>query len=95
LLALLRRIRLAKTPASAPQLAATIWYERMLRQVARRGWAKAPAQTPEEFSHSIGDAGLKDRVSSFTAQYEKARFGGSVEEASRLPELYEAIKKAR
>jgi hypothetical protein len=54
-----------------------------------------PAQTPEEFAAAIPDEQLKKHVIDFTEHYENARFGGSVDEASRLPEIYEEIKQAR
>jgi protein-glutamine gamma-glutamyltransferase len=95
LLGIVRRFRLARRPQKSPQMAASIWYERMLRQIARRGWQKSPAQTPEEFAATIADPRLKNRVSSFTERYENARFGKSAEDASRLPELYEEIKTSR
>jgi len=93
--ALVRRFRLARRPQKSPQMAASIWYERMLRQAARRGWEKSPAQTPEEFAAAIADPKLKEKVYGFTEHYENARFGASAEEASRLPELYEEIKASR
>lgn len=86
------RFRLARRPQKSPQMAASIWYERMLRQAARRGWQKAPAQTPEEFAAAIADPKLKEKVTGFTEHYESARFGKSADDASRLPELYEEIK---
>ncbi len=95
LLAMIRRFRLARRPQKSPQMAASIWYERMLKQTARRGWEKSPAQTPEEFAATIADPQLKDRVSGFTERYENARFGKSPEDASRLPELYDEIKTCR
>jgi len=95
LLAAIRRFRLARRPQKSPQMAASIWYERMLKQTARRGWEKSPAQTPEEFAATIADPQLKDRVSGFTERYENARFGKSPEDASRLPELYDEIKASR
>lgn len=95
LLLLLQKIRLARSPRQAPQLAASIWYERMLNQTSKRGWTKSPAQTPEEFAAVITDQQLQHRVSDFTEHYERARFGNSAEDASRLPELYEEIKIAR
>jgi hypothetical protein len=76
-------------------MAASIWYGRMLRQVARKGWEKKPAQTPAEFAAAIRDENLKSRVADFTEHYESARFGRSAKEASRLPEIYEEIKKSR
>jgi transglutaminase-like putative cysteine protease len=94
MLALVRRFRLARWPQKSPQMAASIWYERMLRQTARRGWEKSPAQTPEEFAAAIADPKLKEKVYGFTEHYENARFGASAEEASRLPELYEEIKSS-
>lgn len=95
LLVLLGRLRLARHPRQSPQLAASIWYERMLRQTAKRGWKKSPAQTPEEFAAVIADRQLQNSVSGFTEHYERARFGNSAEDASQLPSLYEEIKTAR
>jgi hypothetical protein len=95
LAALARRLRFARRPRTAPQIAASIWYERMLRRVSRLGWEKSPAQTPAEFVSAIEDSQLRARISHFTEHYEKARFGGSADEASHLPELYEEIKNSR
>jgi transglutaminase-like putative cysteine protease len=95
LLFLCQKLRLARRPRQSPQLAASIWYERMLRQTAKRGWKKSPAQTPEEFASAITDPNMKSRVSGFTEHYERARFGNSADDASRLPELYEEIKTTR
>ena len=94
-LGMIARSRLARAPQKSPQIAASIWYERMLRQTARRGWQKSPAQTPEEFAAGIADPQLKTKVSGFTQTYENARFGKSAEDASRLPDLYEQIKTNR
>ncbi len=95
LIQLVRRFRLARRPQKSPQMAASIWYERMLRQARRRGWEKTPNQTPEEFAAAIADPKLKEKVYGFTERYESARFGKSAEDASRLPELYEEIKTSR
>jgi protein-glutamine gamma-glutamyltransferase len=95
LLLLLQKIRLARSPRQAPQLAASIWYERMLRQTAKLGWTKSPAQTPDEFASVITDQKIQHRVSDFTEHYERARFGNSAEDASLLPELYEEIKSSK
>jgi hypothetical protein len=67
----------------------------MLRQTAKKGWTKSPAQTPNEFASAITDEKIQHRVSDFTEHYERARFGNSAEDASRLPELYEEIKTER
>jgi len=88
---MLRRQRLAARPEKAPRAAATIWYERMVRRVARRGWQKSPGQTPEEFAASIRDERMRGKVLLFTQRYEQARFGDSPESAAELPELYEEI----
>ncbi len=93
--ALVRKMRLVRRPERAPQVAATLWYERMLHHLARHGWEKSPAQTPDEFASAIKDELLRDRVERFTERYEGARFGNSAEEAARLPELYEEVKSSR
>jgi len=90
-----RKFRITHQPRRAPQLAATLWYERMLHYVARHGWEKAPAQTPTEFASGIKDHHLRTKVEHFTKKYENARFGNSAEEAARLPELYEEVKSDR
>jgi hypothetical protein len=89
-----RRRRLAARPEKAPRLAATIWYERMTRTIARRGWHKSPNQTPAEFAASIQDKAVRQRVSAFTRHYEQARFGDSAEAAGQLPELYGQVSRA-
>jgi protein-glutamine gamma-glutamyltransferase len=82
---------IAAHPANAPELASSIWYERMTRLLSRRGWKKTTTQTPQEFVRSIPDDSVREQVSRFTQQYESARFGGSVEAAEQLPEIYEEI----
>ena len=88
---LLRFRQIASHPEREPATAATIWYSRMTRLVGRRGWRKFPAQTPAEFVNMIGPAELRSQVQQFTLSYERARFGRSLEDAQRLPELYEHI----
>jgi hypothetical protein len=87
--------QLAARPERAPQKAASIWYGRMTRAVARRGWRKATAQTPAEFVTTITNAGLRQQVEQFTRHYENARFGDSAEDARKLPELYEKVNADR
>jgi hypothetical protein len=94
-IAFIRKLRLTKRPERAPQVAATLWYERMLHLLARQGWEKSPAQTPSEFVSVIKDDQLRDSVARFTERYENARFGNSAQEASRLPELFEEVKSSR
>ena len=87
----LRRNSLARNPRRAPQQAASIWYGRMTRTLARRGMRKLPSQTPEEFARDLDDEVLRGPVRAFTEHYERARFGASAEDAGKLPELYEEI----
>jgi hypothetical protein len=95
LLRALSRFRLAARPDRSPRRAATIWYERMTESVGRRGWQKSPTQTPEEFVARIDDVRVRQRVAEFTRHYESARFDDSVEDARRLPELYQEIAATR
>jgi hypothetical protein len=81
-------------PERSPEQAASIWYERMARALARRGVRKGTSQTPQEFLTKIDDQRLRIPVARFTEVYESARFGNSVEDASRLPELYAEVNAA-
>ena len=91
ILRLMKKRKLARDPASAPKLAATIWYERMTVAIAKRGWEKRASQTPSEFVTMIEDPELRRSVERFTERYHSARFGDSVEDAVQLPKLYEEI----
>jgi len=91
IIAALRSLRLARAPASAPQQAASLWYLRMTRSVARRGYEKAPSQTPHEFVVTIEDPYLRQRVEAFTRVYERARFADSPADAEQLPQLFDDI----
>ncbi len=88
---MLRSINLARNPGKSPRMAASIWYERMVHMIARRGWRKSPAQTPAEFAGAIEDAGVRSLVENFNRHYENARFGDSAEDAIHLSEMYEEI----
>jgi len=81
-------------PERSPEQAAAMWYQRMARTLARRGVSKPAAQTPQEFVKKIEDSRLREPVARFTAVYESARFGNSVDDAQRLPELYEEVETA-
>ena len=83
--------RLANDPRRAPSSAASLWYARLVRVLARRGFSKDPAQTPLEFASSISRRELQKPVRVFTRHYERARFGDSAEDAVKLPELYKEI----
>jgi transglutaminase-like putative cysteine protease len=86
-----RRRRLLRQPERAPTQAAGLWYERMTRTLARRGWPKPATQAPREFVAAIEDRELRRRVESFTDVYERARFGASADAAKELPERYEEL----
>lgn len=90
----IRRRRLAARPERSPRVAATIWYERVLRLLAKRGWRKSPAQTPAEFVASLEGDIVRDPLTRFAEHYERARFGDSAEDAARLPEDYEEVLEA-
>jgi hypothetical protein len=90
-----RRRSIARRPSRAPQLAASIWYSKMLKRVARQGYRKTETQTPEEFVKAIPEPALRQSVSNFTDHYERARFGHSGPDAEQLPKLYEEIATPR
>jgi transglutaminase-like putative cysteine protease len=85
------RARLLRDPRRAPKSAASFWYLRLLRRLARAGLRKTPEQTAEEFASSIADPKMREDVVTFTQHYERARFADSVDDAQRLPGLYEEI----
>jgi protein-glutamine gamma-glutamyltransferase len=92
---LLRRIRVRRLrthPESSPQQAATIWYERMIRYLARRGLQKSKSATAQELTSSVKDTRLQERVRQFSEAYESARFGNSAEDAGRLPQLLKEVE---
>jgi protein-glutamine gamma-glutamyltransferase len=85
------RSRALRNPQRAPRTSASFWYLRLLKRLRRRGLLKEPTQTPEEFAASIADPDMRRDVVVFTEHYERARFDESVEDATKLPELYEEI----
>ncbi len=87
----LQRQRMLRNPELAPRTSASFWYMRMLKMMARRGVKKSSSQTAEEFTASIPDPLMQHDVALFTEHYERARFNESVEDAQRLPELYEEM----
>ena len=81
-------------PERSPEQAAAMWYERMARALARRGFVRGPAQTPHEFVNRIADERLREPVAHFTEAYESVRFGNSPNEVQRLPDLYDEVELA-
>ncbi|MBI2681610.1 MAG: DUF3488 domain-containing protein [Acidobacteriales bacterium] len=93
---MITNFRLARKPRSAPRAAASIWYERLVRMLRKRGIEKTPGQTPQELAASVPAemSGLRHRIKQFTEHYEMARFGGDQESAARLPALYQALEES-
>ena len=81
-------------PERSPEQAASMWYERMVRILAKRGMRKPQAETAQEFLKKIDDDRLREPIARFTRVYESARFGNSANDAQRLPALYEAVELA-
>jgi hypothetical protein len=86
-----QRSRMARDPQRAPRSVASFWYLRLLKKLSHRGFHKEPAQTPVEFAESIDDPAVRKEVVTFTEHYERARFDESVNDAEKLPELFEEI----
>jgi hypothetical protein len=84
-------LHFGRATALSPQVA-TLQYHKMLRMLARRGWKKAPAQTPLEFAASLPHAVLGSPVSELTALYQTARFGGRSAESRRMSDLLASLK---
>ena len=91
---LLQEEWLGSHPERSPEQAAAIWYQRMIRIVARCGVLKSAAETPQEFLRKIGNEQVRVPVEQFTKVYESARFGNSAQEARRLPQLLEEVRAA-
>jgi len=91
LLRALRAHSLRTHPTRAPRESAALWYERMVRRLARLGWRKSPSQTPADFVSAIQEPVLRKKVARFTRTYESARFGRSVDDARALPKLFEEM----
>ncbi|HTW30290.1 MAG TPA: DUF3488 and transglutaminase-like domain-containing protein [Candidatus Sulfotelmatobacter sp.] len=81
-------------PEHSPEQAAAVWYRRMVRALAKRGVQKPASLTPQEFVRKIDDEKLREPVARFTEVYESARFGKSIEDAVRLPELCDEVLTA-
>ena len=87
----LRARSLRAHPERAPRESAALWYDRMVRRMARLGWRKSPSQTPMDFVAAIHETALQEKVARFTRAYESARFGKSVDDAQSLPGLFKDV----
>ena len=105
---LLRRRGMEKLPSQTPQeflrsLPATPPMPSIAREARDTRTAvdaaSPPTPAPDSPLATLSPASprtvnIKSAVAEFTEHYERARFGGSVESASKLPELYEEIEEA-
>jgi transglutaminase-like putative cysteine protease len=86
-----RRVRARPRPV--------VFYERMIRLLARRGFARSPAATAREFAAALaGRPELQGPVSELTAHYERVRFGGeppTPAEAARIAGLLRDLATAQ
>jgi len=67
--------RLAALRGRPSAQAATLAYQRFLRNLARRGFQKAPADTPLEFAGKLLGTVFRQRATAFTDLYQALRFG--------------------
>jgi transglutaminase-like putative cysteine protease len=72
---------------------ATLFYERMLKLLKRRGYQKPAWFTPREFACSLPPGTIGALVSQFTAAYNALRFGGQADAAPQLSMLLEELEK--
>jgi transglutaminase-like putative cysteine protease len=79
---------------SSPASASAIFYLRMTRRLARRGYRRSEAQTASEFAQSILEPELREAVLRFTAAYQHARFGASASAAAELPGLLDQVRRS-
>jgi transglutaminase-like putative cysteine protease len=87
----LRARGLRAHPERYPRESAALWYDRMVKRMARLGWRKSPSQTPLDFVAAIQETALQEKVARFTRAYESARFGKSVDDAQSLPKLFKEV----
>ena len=72
---------------------ATLFYNRMLKLLKRRGYQKPAFFTPNEFAGSLPPSELSLLVVQFTSAYNALRFGGKGGAAPRLSELLEELER--
>jgi hypothetical protein len=71
---------------------AAVEYREMLRLLEKRGWRKAPSQTPLEFASAIPAAELCTPVAQLTELYQSARFGGHPARVEKMVILLRSIR---
>jgi protein-glutamine gamma-glutamyltransferase len=73
---------------------ASLEYREMLRLLEKRGWKKAPSQTPLEFAAAIPAPDLSMPVAQLTEIYQSARFGDHPARIEQMSALLRAIRDA-
>ena len=84
------KIGLGKESSAAQT--ASLFYQRMLRQLERAGCRKSPCQTPLEFAASLPAREFAAPASQLTNLCMAARFGGQEIEFSRLADVLDQLK---
>jgi hypothetical protein len=73
---------------------ASLEYREMLRLLEKRGWRKAPSQTPLEFAAAIPAPDLATPVAQLTEIYQSARFGDHPARIEQMSALLRSIRDA-
>ncbi len=73
---------------------ASLEYREMLRLLEKRGWKKAPSQTPLEFASAIPAADIAAPVAQLTELYQSARFGDHPTPVDQMSTLLRAIRES-
>jgi protein-glutamine gamma-glutamyltransferase len=71
---------------------ASLEYREMLRLLEKRGWKKAPSQTPLEFAAAIPALELSAPVAQLTDIYQSARFGNHAAPIEQMSSLLRSIR---
>ncbi|MGH9757945.1 MAG: DUF4129 domain-containing transglutaminase family protein [Candidatus Acidiferrales bacterium] len=72
---------------------AALEYREMLRLLEKRGWRKAPTQTPLEFSAAIPAPEFAAPVAQMTEMYQSARFGNHPARTEQMATLLQSIRE--
>jgi protein-glutamine gamma-glutamyltransferase len=72
---------------------AALEYREMLRLLEKRGWKKAPSQTPLEFASAIPVTNLSAPVAQLTELYQSARFGDHAAPIYQMSSLLHSIRE--
>jgi transglutaminase-like putative cysteine protease len=89
----LRRVRRHDPPLNARE--ATLFYERLLRILRKKGFERRTAQTPREFALELARTPLASKVEEITELYTVLRFGRAPVSLARLRQLIEEIDGKR